>query len=248
MQTQDSSSREAETTATAFLRYQDSCASRLRYKLAQRNLDHLHSLRTPATVLDAAAGNGLMAEFLAAAGHSVTLYEIDPEMLRQARDRLDRIGLLSRCTLVEGSLDTAARTLAGRQFDLIICHHVLEYVSAVAPILTAFRQLAAPGGELSIITLNPVSEVIRAIVFQHDPAAALVKLTDLRYDAKWFGQATLRPPHEIVRCAGEAGWKFRDSRGIRAVADYCPQSQITEQREAELLRLEEELSGLSTQQ
>jgi len=155
--------RSGETTADAFLRYQESAASRLRYALANLNLTTLHSLAGSAKVLDAAAGNGLMAERLASQGHSVTLYEMDPEMLQRAGQRLDRSGLLGRCQMVQGSLETIEGTLGGQRFDLILCHHSLEYVAAVPPILAAFRQLSAPRGELSLITLNPVSEVIRSV-------------------------------------------------------------------------------------
>jgi S-adenosylmethionine-dependent methyltransferase len=236
--------RKVETTAEMFARYQQSTASRLRYELAQHNLEELHDLSRPLRVLDAAAGNGMNTEFLSRQGHTVTLLDSDPEMLQQARHRLTELNLIERCQLVEGTLERTAELLPAKQFDLILCHHALEYTDASLHIFKGFQQVAAPAGELSLITLNPVSEVLRAIVFHRDPALARSKLTDLSYDAKWFGQATLYPLEQITDWAEQSGWSLRDFRAIRVLADYIPEEELTEVRERELTRLEKELASL----
>lgn len=236
--------REVETTAEIFARYQQSAAGRLRYELAQQNLENLHDLSRSLRVLDAAGGNGMNTEFLLYQGHTVTLLDSDPEMLQQAHQRLADLKLLERCQLVEGALEGVTELLPVEQFDLILCHHVLEYTDDGLHILKALREVAAWAGELSLITLNPVSEVIRAIVFRQDPTLARSKLTDLNYDAKWFGQATLYPQEQITAWAEQSGWSLQDFRAIRVLADYIPDEELTEARERELVRLEKELAGL----
>jgi len=236
--------REVETTAEIFTRYQQSAAGRLRYELAQHNLENLHDLSRPLRALDAAGGNGTNTEFLLRQGHTVTLLDSDPEMLQQAHQRLAELNLLERCQLMEGTLEGITELLPAGQFDLILCHHVLEYTDDSLPILKALQELAAPAGELSLITLNPVIEVIRAIVFRRDPALARSKLTDLSYDARWFGQATLYPLEQIMAWAEQSGWSLRDFRAIRVLADYIPEEELTKDREQELIRLEKELAGL----
>lgn len=236
--------KEVETTADIFARYQQSAAGRLRYELAQHNLEELHDLSRPLRVLDAAGGNGVNTEFFLRRGHTVTLLDSDPEMLRQAHQRIAELNLLERCQLVEGTLERVTESLPAEQFDLILCHHVLEYTDKSPHILKALQEVAAPAGELSLITLNPVSEVIRAVVFRRDPALAKSKLTDLSYDAKWFGQATLYPLEQITAWADQAGWSLQDFRATRVLADYIPEEELTRAREQELLRLEKELAGL----
>ena len=236
--------REVETTAEIFAHYQRSAAGRLRYELAQQNLKELHDLSRPLQVLDAAGGNGMNTEYLLRQGHTVTLFDSDPEMLQQAHRRLAGLDLLERCQLVEGTLEGITELLLAEQFDLILCHHVLEYTEDSLLILKALQEVAAPAGELSLITLNPVSEVIRAIIFRQDPALARSKLTDLSYDAKWFGQATLYPLEQITAWAEQSGWWLRDFRAIRVLADYIPEEELTEAREQEVIRLEKELAGL----
>lgn len=236
--------RKIETTAEIFARYQTSAAGRLRYELTQWNLERLHDLSRPLQVLDAAGGNGINTEFLLRQGHTVTLLDSDPEMLQQAYQWLAELNLLERCQLVEGTLEDVTDLWPAEQFDLILCHHVLEYTDDSLHILKALQTVAAPAGELSLITLNPVSEVIRAIVFRRDPALARSKLTDLSYDARWFGQATLYPLEQITAWAEESGWSLRDFRAIRVLADYIPEAELTSAREQELIRLEKELAGL----
>ncbi len=229
--------REVETTAEIFARYQRSVAGRLRYELAQRNMEKLHDLSRPLLVLDAAGGNGRNTEFLLRQGHMATLLDSDPEMLQQAHGRLAELNLLERCQLVEGTLEGITELLSAEQFDLILCHHILEYTDDSLHILKALWELAVPAGELSLITLNPISEVIRAIVFRRDPALARSKLTDLSYDAKWFGQATLYPVDQITAWAEQSGWSLRDFRAIRVLADYIPEEEWTEDREQEVAGL-----------
>jgi S-adenosylmethionine-dependent methyltransferase len=236
--------REVETTAEIFARYQRSAAGRLRYELARQNLENLHDLSRPLRVLDAAGGNGMNTESLLRQGHTVTLFDSDPEMLQQAHQRLAELNLLERCQLVQGTLEGITELLPAEQFDLILCHHVLEYTDDSLHILKALGELATPAGELSLITLNPVSEVIRAIIFRRDLALARSKLTDLSYDARWFGQATLYPLEQITAWAEQSGWSLRDFRAIRVLADYIPEEELTEDREQELIRLEKELADL----
>jgi len=231
-----------ESTANVFANYQRSVAGRLRYIFAQQNIQKMHNVNRSLRVLDAAGGNGVNTEYYLRQGYAVTLFDSDPEMLEQARDRLG--ALRERCQLVEGSLKQIAEVLPAEQFDLILCHHVLEYLQDGTPILKALHKLAAPGGELSLITLNPVSEVVRAIIFRQDPALANSKLTDFHYDAKWFGQATLYSLEQVIALAEESGWQLRDFRAIRVFSDYIPEEEITEDREEELISLEEKLMGL----
>jgi S-adenosylmethionine-dependent methyltransferase len=239
-----SQEQEGKSTAERFAQYQESTASYLRYQQAQSNLVQLHDLDRPRRVLDAGGGNGINSEHLLRLGHEVTLLDSDPEMLRDAGQRLEKAGLLERCQLVEGSLEEMAELLPVEHFELVLCHHVIEYLDDVPTILSAMQQLTVGGGELSLITLNPVSEVIRAAVFRHDPALAASRLTSLSYDARWFGNATLYPEEQITAWAEQAGWLPVETRGIRVLADYIPESELTEEKKADLLQLEKELAGM----
>lgn len=233
---------EAASRASALSHYQDSVAGRLRYALARQNIEKMHSLSRPLNVLDAAGGNGVNTEYFLRQGHSVTLFDSDPGMLEQARSRLSRF--LEKCQIVEGHLEGIVDLVPDRKFDLVLCHHVVEYLQDGLRIFKSLYELAAPAGELSLITLNPVSEVIRAVIFRQDPALASSRLTDLNYDARWFGQAKLYSAEEVIAAGEDAGWRLRDFRAIRVFSDYFPEKETTAERERELLSLEDKLGAL----
>lgn len=233
---------EMASTASALSHYQDSVAGRLRYVLARQNIEKMHGLNGPLQILDAAGGNGVNTEYYLRQGHSVTLFDSDPGMLSKARQRLG--ALAEGCHILEGNLERITELLPASRFDLILCHHALEYLQDGLGVLKALRKLAAPAGELSLITLNPVSEVIRAVIFRQNPVLANSKLTDFNYDARWFGDAKLYAFEEVISGAEDAGWRLRDFRAIRVLSDYFSEQEITAEREQELLRLEEELSAL----
>jgi S-adenosylmethionine-dependent methyltransferase len=212
--------------------------------LAQGNALRLHELGRPLRVLDAGGGNGLNTEWLLREGHRVTLLDSDPAMLEQARLRLEETRLEGRCRIVQGTVEAIAEALPGEEFDLVVCHHVVEYLSDPVRAIAQFHVVAARNAELSLITLNPVSEVIRAVVFRGDPQLATVKLTDDAYDAKWFGDAKLYHMAEIVDWCAGAGWTLKDFRAIRVLADYIPDESYSDTKVSEMTSLEERLAGL----
>jgi S-adenosylmethionine-dependent methyltransferase len=232
-----------ESTAEIFARYQQTPTGQMRMVQAQENLAHLHDLSRPLRILDAGGGNGLNSDWLLQRGHAVTLLDPDPEMIEQARRRLERTDTSQHCQLVLGTVEQITEIFADDRFDLIICHHVLEYVRDPLQVMTDLREVAALDGELSLITLNPVSEVLRAIVFRKDGKLALSKLTDLTYDAKWFGAARLYPLNQVLDWSVRAGWDAQDFRAIRVLADYIPDDEYSDAKIREVTALEEQLSG-----
>jgi len=165
-------------------------------------------------------------------------------MLKQAEQRSAEENLLDRCQFVTGAIERAAELLPHEQFDLVLCHHVIEYLRDPCHLFRELHKVCAAAGELSLITLNPVSEAIRAVVFSKNPALAHSRLVDLSYDAKWFGQATLYSLDQILGWAKDTSWTVADFRGIRVLADYIPETEYDDAKEQEALRLEEELACL----
>lgn len=233
-----------KTTADAFAHYQKTVAGRLRYAQAQYNLRMTYDLSHPLRILDAAGGNGINTLFLAVLGHHVTLFESDQEMLGQAHQWLVNTDLLDRIQLVQGRLEDISRCLPWASFDLILCHHVIEYLDDYPSVLRTLHALAVPGGALDLVTLNPVSEVVRAIVFQRDPLLAESKLIDLNYDAKWFGQGRVYPFERVVADAERSGWSMQSFRAIRVFADYIAESEYDAEKEQTILQLEQRLSEI----
>jgi S-adenosylmethionine-dependent methyltransferase len=235
---------DGESVAATFARYQQTATGHMRMALAERNMTDMHALSQPRRVLDAGGGNGVNTDWLVEQGHAVTLLDSDPEMLEQARQRSEETSRRGQRHLVRGAIEELPDIVGDQQFDLIVCHHVLEYLQDPLRAVEEFHAVAADGGELSLITLNPVSEVIRAMVFGRDASLARSRLTDLAYDAKWFGDARLYDLEQILEWGAQSRWSLQDFRAIRVLADYIPDDEYSESTLLATMALEESLAGL----
>ncbi|NTV64393.1 MAG: methyltransferase domain-containing protein [Oscillochloris sp.] len=193
----------------------------LRYRIARANLAR-HLPDGPLQVLDAGGGNGADALPLAAAGHQVTLADYAVAMLTEARQAASNAGLADHLTTLQSTIIDLPAQLGPVRFDLILCHNVVQYMADGAGMIRALAGLLRPGGLLSLITINPISEVLRAAIVAADPAAAQALLADpaltirtvvfdtevRRYDLAtlqdWLTEAGLTPvAHYGIRCVND---------------------------------------------
>ncbi|NNJ12855.1 methyltransferase domain-containing protein [Chloroflexales bacterium ZM16-3] len=193
---------------------------RLRYRVGQANLAR-HLPTGPLQVLDIGGGNGADALPLAAQGHHVTVADYSAAMLAEARHAADDAGLADQVATIHAALADLPAQLGPARFDLILCHNVVQYLDDAAGALRILRGLLRASGVLSLITANPVSEVLRAALIQADPAAALAALTApvartvvFDVDVHRYDLAELRGWLEA------AGLTVVAHYGIRCVNDY----------------------------
>ncbi|MBC7811829.1 MAG: methyltransferase domain-containing protein [Burkholderiales bacterium] len=228
----------------SFQKYQESWASWYRYVLAMSLMEVQHNLSSrKLRILDAASGNGVIAEPLLKQGHSVVLFDISPDMIDAAKDSLADT-YKDTVSFYVGSLnDDLPRWEA--DFDLVIMHHIIEYLPDITPVFRRLAHQVKPGSSMSLITLNPVSEVLRRIHFDNSPVDALDKLNDLAYDARWFGNAQMYSDEQLTMSLNEAGWDVVDRRGMRIFSDYIKDSRSEETSFPEtMLELELKVAGM----
>jgi len=131
-----------DENADAFSLLTNSRFSALRQILAQ-----LTETEKPLDILDIGAGSGV---FIAELNElfkqgNFTAVDISREMLQIAKKRLPRL------KIIEGTVTQVGECLRGEQFDLIIAHFLLAYVSLEALIQQALP-LLKPNGILSVVT------------------------------------------------------------------------------------------------
>jgi len=152
--------------------YAGSPWGRIRYAVVAhtlaREIDRLGG--GPLRILDVGGGDGLDVLPLAQAGHDVTVVDTSEAMLAAARASATRRGVAIDTRV--GSLDD----LTGlRDFDLVLCHFLLQYRAPATGDLAALLATARPGGLVSIVAPNPASRVLSALV-RTGPADALASL------------------------------------------------------------------------
>lgn len=122
------------------------------YVLHQQLMEHLAG---PTSVLDIGGGAGNQTFPLARLGHSATIADPSEAMLAKAESRLahEDPEVRARVRLVRANGEDAAEA-TGQQFGAVLCHGVITYLEEPGPLLDALAQCTAPGGVISVMTLN----------------------------------------------------------------------------------------------
>jgi S-adenosylmethionine-dependent methyltransferase len=121
---------------------------RLRHQVLLHYLSGLIDSTVPCDVLDAGGGTGMMSLEFAQAGHNVTLCDGSEEVLVIARQRLAN----STNMRIE-NVDILSLNYT-QQFDLILCHAVLEWVQEPQVIVDKLFTQLRKGGRLSLSFFN----------------------------------------------------------------------------------------------
>lgn len=194
----------------------------LRYRIAQANLAR-HLPDGPLQVLDAGGGNGADTLPLAAAGHQVSLADYSVEMLAEARQAAVDAGLADHLTMLQCAIADLPSQFGPARFDLILCHNVVQYLADGAGMIRVLAGLLRPGGLLSLITTNPISEVLRAAIVAADPTAAQALLADPAVTVRTVVFDTEVRRYDLATLQGwltDAGLTIVAHYGIRCVNDY----------------------------
>jgi S-adenosylmethionine-dependent methyltransferase len=194
---------------------------RLKYKLIQANLSRHLPQERPLRVLDAGGGNGFDTFFLAEQGHIVDLVDYSQEMLEQAARRVAEIGLGQQVHLHEADLTALPSLFRGVQFDVVLCHHVIQYVEDARLLLESLVALLEPGGIISLVTMNRYSIPYHAAFLRGDLAGALA-LVDARTTKASIFDATLTyyAADEVADLLTGLGCAIEGDYGIRCMCDY----------------------------
>lgn len=122
---------------------------------------------TKLRVLDIGAGLGQISLALAKQGCDCTLTDISSVMLDMARHTANEQNIPAN--FIHAPYQKLPNLLSG-QFDLILCHAVLEWVQDTTQLFGVIDGLLKQGGSLSLCFYNPASFVYRNLVmgnFRH---------------------------------------------------------------------------------
>ncbi|TMP25605.1 SAM-dependent methyltransferase [Pseudoalteromonas rubra] len=140
---------------------------KLREAVLQRDLiQHVSWLGVDCekTVLDVGGGQGQLAMFLAQQGHHVTLIDISKEMLVQAQTQAEALGVSDRITLIHAPLQALPDLNLG-QFDLVLCHAVLEWLTEQQQALKLLSDRLTTEGYLSLMYYNRAAQRMANMVY-----------------------------------------------------------------------------------
>lgn len=203
--------------------WQDAPWGRLRYAIAEANLlRHLGGLGDgPLRILDLAGGDGADAMRLARREHHVTIVDHASAMLATATERAAAGGLSERITCVQADVTALPAGLAQGEFDVVLCHNLLQYVDDVPGTLATALAPLRRGGLFSVMAINRHSTALSIAVRAMDPVAALAALDADQGRTQMFDSAlTLHAAEEIIPVLRRLGCRDVRHYGIRSFCDY----------------------------
>lgn len=204
-------------------------------------------------VLDVGGGTGGIAVPLAEMGHRVTVVDTSPDSLAALERRAAEAGVTTQVRGVQGDaanipdlLQPADSHRVGAtddEFDLVVCHAVLEIVDEPAAVLSGVARSLRSGGLASIVTANAVAAALhRAIAGRFDEA-----LHVLRDPLGRYGQSDPMPRRfalsDVRSLVEAAGLTVVATHGARVFADVVPAGSLDGDPEAAATLVELELEA-----
>lgn len=182
---------------------------------------------------DAGGGLGQMTEKLLEQGHRVVLSDISAEMLRMARERLAVYETRGVLEIRQQSVQDQAAT--GQQFDLVLCHAVLEWVADGPGLLASLAASLKPGAYLSLMFYN-----LNTLVLSNMIKGNLYKLRDEEFAGHPGGLTPPQPrqPDQVLANLQELGLEVVAKRGVRLCYDLMPRAVRAERSLEDMLDID----------
>ncbi|WP_297813503.1 methyltransferase domain-containing protein [uncultured Methylophaga sp.] len=221
-------------------RIYDTIKGSWRLQLLQEDLQRFVK-RPSLTVWDAGCGQAQISLWLARHGHRLTLCDLSSKMLDKARSQFSEAGF--EADIYHQSAQSL--TVQLNQFDLILCHAVVEWLADPITSLMAIAERVKPGGYLSLLFYNR-----NAMVYQNVLKGGwrLQPILDDHYIGKGHKLTPPHPqfPHDLRAEMEKAGFSVETHTGIRVFYDYLNREAKNNSNEAELFALEQRYCRLPT--
>ena len=187
-------------------------------------------------VLDAGGGAGHMAIWMARSSNNVLLCDPSQEMLDKAEEAIHAANLQEAVTVRHSSIQNLDSSIG--DFDVILCHAVLEWLGNPRDTLEHLAKFLNPHGYLSLMFYNNNAALMKR-VFKGE-------FTTLIHDDE--GDSSSRGPgvsplaEKVVRgWLDKFGLRVRSKAGIRIFHDHLPIDARTGERIEDLLEVEKRL-------
>ena len=197
-------------------------------------LRHIPAISSDAgmSVWDAGGGLGQMSCKLAEKGHRVLLNDLSGKMLTLAGQVIDRAGLKT-IDIRQSSIQS--QSAEGQNFDLIVCHAVLEWCAQPQATLDRLLSCLKPGAYVSLAVYN-VNAVIMMNVLKGNFNKALSG--DHEGHPGSLTPPSPQDPLEVMRWLEGAGLEVKFRAGVRVAFDYLGKDLKAQRSNEDLLAVE----------
>ncbi|MDH3635857.1 MAG: HisA/HisF-related TIM barrel protein [Gammaproteobacteria bacterium] len=204
--------------------------NRFGYELIEHNLKkHIPVDSRPLRILDAGGGNGFDSLALARMNHQIDIVDISRQMLDDARANAALAGVTDRLNTHAMDILTIGNKFPENEFDIVLCHNVIQFIDEVQPLLEVLRQVLKPGGFMSLITTNQYSLPYQAAFLEHDldKAYELLDQAD-QYNSIFDINVHEYRPDEVIEWLSSMGLGLEKHYGIRCLYNYWGTNELKE--------------------
>ncbi|MCX8665363.1 MULTISPECIES: methyltransferase domain-containing protein [unclassified Gilliamella] len=188
----------------------------------------------PLTILDAGGGQGQIACRLAKLGHHVTICDISKQMLELAKQKADAENIKINCLCCSIQ---QLHTLLDEQFDIVICHAVLEWIAEPIELIQSLKKHLKVNGYLSLMFYNYHGLLFKTITLGNFgyTQAGLAKRK-----RKTLSPDFPRDPKDVYHWITQLNFTILQKTGIRLFHDYLANKSKAETHFEQLLELEKQ--------
>lgn len=167
----------------------------------QLNIDNLPKLK----ILDFGSGFGVTANHYAK-WHDVTAVEPNAGMIELSYHE-------NTYKQIQGDYSTLCEM--NTEFDVVICHNVLEYTENPKEIFLQLARLTKRGGKISVIKHNTLGRAMAAAVFEENPQKALDLVLENKDVGHTFGMRKLYTNDDAKKLGELNGLTLSKIYGVR---------------------------------
>ncbi|MBQ3681637.1 MAG: methyltransferase domain-containing protein [Succinimonas sp.] len=194
----------------------------------------------PLRVLDAGGGFAPFSRELALLGHQVMVTDISAEMLEIGRRDTGDLSFpgAGGISFVPGALQDLPRLFPSRQFDIVMCHAVLEWLEDPFSALPVLTGLVREGGFLSLMVYSRPALLFKSLIvgnyrYLENGMRPLRRKSKMR-----LTPPNPLDPREIREALKPLGFPETVMSGIRVFHDYMARYHLAEIPAAEILSWE----------
>ena len=202
----------------------------LRHELLLHYLqNHVELKSQTLQILDAGGGTGMMTLPLLELGHSVTLNDVSEDALLLAKGKLESY---SGLTIIQSEIQQLSDT---ENYDLVICHAVLEWLQQPYTVLDKLVAMLKPGGYLSLSFFNKDAHRFGNLLYGN--------FDYVKADLKNKNTVRLNPnnalnPRDVIGHLKNLPIDMVHQAGIRCIHDYLKEPDMQHNRYEEVKEME----------
>ena len=184
--------------------------SRVRLKVEISNLLR-HVGQSGLKILDAGGGNGYATIPFAQNGCQVVVADYSEAMLTDGQKLMSELGLDKSVSFVLTRLEDLSSVIHDQEFDVVLCHSVLQYVESIPVVLRSILRPLKSQGVVSIICLNRYSIAYHQAFLRGDLQAAKAAIGATETNTIYGSQSS--PPANQADGAVQRSVPHRPARG-----------------------------------